>query len=130
VIIDSSALVAILLKEQERDRLGVAIGLVRRRIISSATLLETSMVAVARAGQSGMADVDRLVVDLLLQVEPFTEEQALLARDAFFRFGRGRHPARLNFGDCISYALAKERGEPLLFKGDDFAKTDIGIVVY
>jgi ribonuclease VapC len=88
------------------------------------------MVAVARAGKRGIADVDRLVVDLLLQVEPFTEEQALVARDAFLQFGRGRHPARLNFGDCISYALAKEMGEPLLFKGDDFSKTDITIVAY
>jgi len=77
-----------------------------------------------------MAEVDRLVASLMLQVEPFTAEQAMLAREAFLRFGKGRHAARLNFGDCIAYALAKERGEPLLFKGDDFSKTDIEAARY
>ncbi|HEX9904523.1 MAG TPA: type II toxin-antitoxin system VapC family toxin [Propylenella sp.] len=130
MIVDSSALIAILTKEPERDRLGTALGLVRRRIISSATLLETSIVAVVRAGDRGMAEVDRLVASLMLQVEPFTAEQAMLAREAFLRFGKGRHAARLNFGDCIAYALAKERGEPLLFKSDDFSKTDIEAARY
>ena len=72
-----------------------------------------------------MRDLDLVLVRLCIKVVPFTESQALIAREAFAKFGKGRHPACLNFGDCMSYALAKETGEELLFKGTDFGQTDI-----
>ena len=103
---------------------------VHSRSISAATLLETTMVFEARVGNRGAADLDQLIANLSLEVVPFTPSQAALARDAFRRFGKGRHSARLNFGDCFAYALAKERGEPLLFKGDDFSRTDIEAAAY
>lgn len=100
------------------------------RSISAATLLEASMVFEGRVGHRGAAELDQLIASLGIAVIPFTQSQAALAREAFRRFGKGRHPARLNFGDCIAYALAKERGEPLLFKGDDFSQTDIEAAIY
>jgi len=88
------------------------------------------MVALSRRGPTGVTDVDLMVVRFRIQVEPFTESLVLIARMAFERYGKGRHPAQLNFGDCMSYALAKETGEELLFKGTDFAQTDIAVASY
>jgi ribonuclease VapC len=130
VIVDSSALLAILMKEPERDRLGHAMGLARQRRISAATLVEAAIAIETKTGAEGAADLDRLLADLNIQVVPFTAEQAALAREAFRRFGKGRHPARLNFGDCFAYALAKDKSEPLLFKGGDFPHTDIEPAAY
>jgi ribonuclease VapC len=131
LIIDSSALLAILNKEPERDRIGAAIGATGARRISAATLLETAIVVEARSGVPGGGDLDELVEKLRLQVVPFTAEHGALAREAFRRYGKGQgHPARLNFGDCFAYALAKATGEPLLFKGGDFAETDISVADY
>jgi ribonuclease VapC len=130
MIVDSSALLALLMKEPERDRLGAAIAVASGRRISAATLLEAAIVSEGRAGGLGGAELDSLVAQLKLQTVDFTAEHGRLAREAFRRFGKGRHPARLNFGDCMAYALAKERGEPLLFKGDDFSQTDIETVPY
>jgi ribonuclease VapC len=106
VIVDTSALLAMLMKEPERDRLSSAIAVAGDRRISSATLLEAGIVVEAKAGESGVAALDELVAEWKLEVVPFTAERAILARQAFRRFGKGRHSARLNFGDCFAYALA------------------------
>ena len=130
MIVDTSALLAMLMKEPERDRLSSAIAVAGESRISSATLLEAGIVVEAKAGEKGAAALDELVTELKLQVVSFTAEHAALARQAFRRFGKGRHPARLNFGDCFAYALAKQRAEPLLFKGEDFSQTDIDVAAY
>ena len=93
--------------------------------MSVASLLESTMVAAGRAGPSTSFDLDALLESYEIELVPVTLEQAEAARVAWRRFGKGNHPARLNFGDCFSYALAKTTGEPLLFKGNDFAQTDI-----
>jgi ribonuclease VapC len=130
LIIDTSAIIAVLMNEPERDRIGFTIGLSRTRRMSAATLLEAAMVIEGRSGNAGATHLDDLVAELRIEIIPFTPSQAAIARDAFRRFGKGRHAARLNFGDCIAYAAAKERGEPLLFKGADFAQTDVEVVIY
>jgi ribonuclease VapC len=88
------------------------------------------MLILARRGEDGLRDLDLYVARSKMEIAPFTEFQAGLARDAFRRFGKGRHPAKLNFGDCMTYALAKETGEELLFKGTDFAQTDVAIAAF
>jgi ribonuclease VapC len=130
VIADSSALLAILLEEPEGHRFDVA--MLRSLVcqISSATFLETSMILQSRRGPDGIRDLDLLILRFGIEVLPFTESQAQIARSAFERYGKGRHPAALNFGDCMAYALAKEGGEELLFKGTDFGQTDIAIAAY
>ncbi len=100
------------------------------RLISAPTLLETAMVIEGRIGERGAAELDRLIASLALGITSFTPAQASTAREAFRRYGKRRHPAQLNFGDCMAYALAKERGEPLLFKGNDFSQTDIEAAPY
>jgi ribonuclease VapC len=97
----------------------------RTRLISAASVIESSLVLLGRYGEAGEALLDRLLRGIGAEVVPVGEEQVVLARDAALRFGRGRHPAALNFGDCFSYALSVTRGEPLLFVGDDFSKTDV-----
>lgn len=130
MIIDSSALLAILLVEPEEKQLSATILRAPVRVISAATLLESAMVFEARVGSHGATELDDFLTTIDASVVPFTASQAALARQAFRQFGKDRHPARLNFGDCISYALAKERGEPLLFKGGDFSQTDIDAAPY
>ena len=88
------------------------------------------MLVQARYGDEGSRDLDLLLAKLRIQIAAFTPTQAEIARRAFREFGKGRHPAGLNFGDCIAYGLAKDTGEPLLFKGEDFSKTDIAVVSY
>lgn len=125
MILDSSALVAILFKEPEAERLAATIRDTDTTAIAAPTLLETAIVAEGRT-LPGMAEkLDALMRAIRPEIVPFTAEHASLARDAWRRFGKGRHKAGLNLGDCFSYALAKERGQALLFKGDDFAATDI-----
>jgi ribonuclease VapC len=125
MVIDSSALMAIFLNEPDASIYASAIVNDLRRLISAATLAEVSIVAIRRRRPDPIAALDILTTRLRLVVIPVDHEQALLARDGFRRFGKGRHPAGLNFGDCFSYALAKQRGEPLLFKGNDFSQTDV-----
>ena len=125
MVIDSSALMAIFLNEPDASIYASAILNDRMRLISAATLAESSIVAIRRRRPDPIAALDILTTRLRLVVIPVDHEQALLARDGFRRFGKGRHRAGLNFGDCFSYALAKQRGEPLLFKGNDFSQTDV-----
>lgn len=130
MIIDTSALLSILRVEPDARRIVNAIKSSDRRTISAATLVEAGIVAEGRAGEQGARDLDAVLARLRVDVAPLTESQAMHARRAFRRFGKGRHPARLNLGDCFAYALAKATGEPLLFTGDDFSKTDIEVARY
>ena len=125
MVIDSSAIFAIVLNEPERQPFLQHISRAKVTFISAATLLECKIVALRKIGADWEGELDALLERLPLAVIPFDEDQALLAADAFRAFGKGRHRAALNFGDSISYALAKHLGEPLLFKGGDFAHTDI-----
>ncbi len=127
MVLDSSAVIAILQREAVADRLVAAVEGDRTRLISAATVVEVSIVLLGRYGEAGEPMLDRLLRGIGAELVPIGEEQVVLARDAALRFGRGRHPAGLNFGDCFSYALAVARGEPLLFLGDDFAKTDVAV---
>jgi ribonuclease VapC len=128
MVIDSSAVVAILLREPEADAFKRAILSAPVRLVSAVTKLEISMVAIGRSDPGAATDVDNLLSDLLVRVVAFDEQQADLAREAFARYGKGRHKAGLNFGDCAAYALAVMEAEPLLFKGTDFAGTDVAVV--
>ena len=125
MVIDSSALVAILLKEPEQTALIEAITADQTRICGAPTLVETGMVIVSRRGEAGLTELRAFYERAAIQTVGFGAELVDLAVDAFRRFGKGRHPAGLNLGDCFSYALAKATGESLLFKGNDFVRTDI-----
>ena len=125
MIIDTSALLAILQDEPERRAFNEAIEMADSRRVSAATFVEASIVIEARVGASGLRTFDRFLERADIKITPVDVEQALCAREAFVRFGKGRHPAGLNFGDCFAYALAKVLSEPLLFKGDDLARTDV-----
>jgi ribonuclease VapC len=125
VILDSSAIVAILFEEPEAVALAGAIRQADAMAIAAPTILEAAVVVEGRA-LPGIADqLDALLGAIGPEVVPFTAEHARIAREGWRRFGKGRHPAGLNLGDCFAYALARSRGEPLLFKGDDFSKTDV-----
>src|SRR5882762_9216768 len=125
MILDSSAVIAIVFGEPGFENMAVAMKSASSCAISAATLLELSMVATSHGGDKAVLRCDTFLRSFGIAVEPFTEDQALIARQAFSDFGKGRHSAALNFGDCFSYALSKSLGEPLLFKGDDFRKTDV-----
>ena len=127
MVIDTSAIMAILLGEPAAGQLVEALEADRTRLVSGATVVETSLVVLGRFGEMGDPQIDRLLRGIGAEVVPVGLEQVAIARDAALRFGRGRHPAALNFGDCFSYALAMESGEPLLFVGEDFAKTDVNV---
>ena len=127
MVIDTSAIMAILLGESAAGRLVEALESDRTRLVSGATVVEASLVVLGRFGEMGDPQIDRLLRGIGAEMVPVGLEQVAIARDAALRFGRGRHPAALNFGDCFSYALAMERGEPLLFVGEDFAKTDVSV---
>jgi ribonuclease VapC len=118
-------MVAILLAEPQADRLIAAIEADPRRLVSAATVVEMSMVILGRFGEAGEPLLDRFLRGIGAELVPVDDEQVGVARDAALRYGRGRHAAALNFGDCFSYALAVVRGEPLLFLGNDFAQTDV-----
>ena len=130
MIVDSSALVAILQKEPEALRLSQAMALDPVCSVSAATWLEASMIMFVRFGTEGVRDLDLLAAKASLEIADVTPRQADIARRAFREYGKGIHPAGLNFGDCFAYALARDTGEPLLFKGNDFPKTDIPAVAY
>ncbi len=126
MIVDTSAIVAILRGEPERAALRRVLEDAPRRSVSAATLVETFSVMDRGTQPTTARDVDAWLSEQDVQVAPFTERQARIAREAYRDFGRGSgHPARLNLGDCFAYALAKDTGEPLLFKGNDFGHTDV-----
>ena len=127
MVIDTSALMALLLNEKPAERLLAAVEADPTRLISAATVVETAMVILGRFGEAGDPLLDRLLRSIGAEVMAVEDQQVVIARDAALRFGRGRHPAALNFGDCFSYALAVVRGEPLLFVGHDFSKTDVEV---
>lgn len=125
IVVDTSALIAILLDEPERRTLIDVIVDYGDPCVSAATYLEASMVMEAYSGIHGGRDIDDLIEDVGIRIIPVDQAQARIAREAFRRFGKGRHRARLNFGDCFVYALAKALDAPLLFKGNDFVLTDV-----
>lgn len=126
MIVDSSALVAILTNEEESAALSVVLDSPEVVRLSAASYLETSIVIDKYRDPALSAMLDDMILDSEIVIEPVTPEQARIARQAFRDYGRGSgHPANLNFGDCFSYALAREKREPILFKGEDFIHTDL-----
>ena len=129
MVLDTSALLALLLDEPEAEEVRAAVEEDTTRLVSAATLLETALVIEARKGEPGGRELDLLIHKADVAVVPVDAEHVSEARRAYRRFGKGRHAAGLNFGDLFAYALAKAAGEPLLFKGEDFARTDVRRVV-
>lgn len=123
IVVDSSVFVAIFKAEAEAESLSQRLALAKRRAMSAGTYLECAIVAESRFG--GRVELDAWLVRRGVEIHPVDHALAQLAANAFARFGKGRHPAALNFGDCFAYALAKSLGAPLLFKGGDFARTDL-----
>lgn len=130
MIVDSSAIVAILRGEREAAAMAEALDRAEICRMSAVTYVEAAVVADSNKNPVLSRRLDHLLRDAEIQVESVTAKQAEIARDAYRDFGKGRHKAGLNLGDCFAYALAKETGEPLLFKGDDFGKTDLEVVEY
>jgi ribonuclease VapC len=129
MVLDTSALLALLLDEPEAEGFRAAVEEDTTRLVSAATLLETALVIEARKGEPGGRELDSLIQKAEVVVVPVDAEHVSEARRAYRRFGKRRHAAGLNFGDVFAYALARTSGEPLLFKGDEFVKTDIGRVI-
>jgi ribonuclease VapC len=125
MVVDTSAILAMLFGEPERDAFISLLADAEDPLISAATLLESSIVMSARTGEDGVADLDDLLAAAGVRCVAVDSTQAYVARDALARFGRRRASAGLNFGDCFSYALARVTGRPLLFKGDGFRQTDV-----
>lgn len=125
MVVDTSALFAILVGEDERDRFEDLILRSPTAVISVVSIVETVIALTRKQLNIEASDVDGVLSTLGIAVRPVDVNQGLLARQAFLQYGPGRHPARLNFGDCFRYALAKARGDTLLFKGEDFSKTDL-----
>jgi len=125
MVIDTSAVMAILQREPESENFAALIEADPIRLISAVSVLEAGIIAEVRKGETGALELDNVILRGQIQTVPFDQEQTNIARLAFRQFGKGHHPAKLNFGDCAAYALASTRGEPLLFKGQDFIKTDI-----
>ena len=125
MVVDTSAIVAILLREPDAARYDQALADATLRVISAVTRVELSFVMEGRKREIGRADLGRLLNDVSIEIAAVTPQQVEIAIEAFRQFGRGRHRAALNIGDCFSYALAKAMDLPLLFKGDAFVHTDI-----
>jgi ribonuclease VapC len=128
MVIDTSALVAILNDEPERDAFANAIERDSSRLVSAVSVIEASLVLETRFGEDAVDDLDLLLAKTGARIVPFSIDDIGPVRAAYRKFGKGRHPAGLNFGDCFSYALSISTGEPLLFKGDDFSQTDVDVV--
>lgn len=128
MVIDTSALAAVFFAEPERQMFLNAITSAESRLLSAASVLETGIVLEGRQGEAAGREFDLFVVRANLQIVSVDAEQAELARSAWRRYRKGRHPAALNLGDCFTYALCKSSGEPLLAKGTDFALTDIAVL--
>ncbi len=130
MIIDSSAVVSILALEREAREFVEAIEKAPDRRLSAVSYVETAVVLDSRRNPALSRRLDEFIHEAQVSLEPVTVEQARLARQAYRDYGKGRHRAGLNFGDCFAYALAKEKREPLLFKGDDFRRTDVEVAEY
>lgn len=130
MVVDTSALIAYLKGEPEAERLERALLAGDAVFLSAASLVEAGIVAERLRGEAGGRELDRLLQRLRVAIVPVSADHADLARLAFRRFGKGRHRAGLNFGDCFSYALALALGEPLLFVGSDFGRTDVSVMPY
>lgn len=128
MILDSSALVAILLQEPDAGAISRAIEQSTPRLLSAANFVESAIVIESRRRETGAVDLDRLLARASIEIAPITVEIAQMARIAYRFYGKGRHAAGLNFGDCFTYALAKVTGYPVLAKGPEFARTDIEVV--
>jgi ribonuclease VapC len=125
MVVDTSAILAILQNEPERRPFNEAIEAAEKRLLSAASFVESSIVIESRYGADGVRDLDLFIATAQIELIAVDVERAHLARQAFRLFGKGRHPAGLNFGDCFSYALARSLAETLLYKGADFGKCDI-----
>jgi ribonuclease VapC len=125
VILDSSAIIAIVLQEPGWEEFVRRLGGEEAVGVGAPTLVETALVLTARLGKNASPLLARFIQESHLAVVPFTEDHWRAAADAYTRFGKGRHPAGLNFGDCLAYAVAQLAGQPLLCRGTDFAKTDL-----
>lgn len=125
MVIDASALLAILFREPERDIFVNAVAEAGVRLVGTVNAFEAAVVVATRKGPEGSRELDLLFHSAGIEIVSFTDAQLRLAREAYARYGKGRHPAGLNLGDCCAYALARHTGEPLLFKGADFARTDV-----
>ncbi|PYU52871.1 MAG: hypothetical protein DMG48_04435 [Acidobacteria bacterium] len=128
MVIDTSALLAILLGEPERGKFLQLLSESETRLLSAANALETAMVVESRRGEAAGRELDLFLHRTKIEIVAVDEEQFSIARFAWRKFGKGRHPAALNFGDCFAYALTKTSSEPLLAKGDDFRRTDLQIL--
>ena len=127
MIVGTSAVLAILFHETDAERYARAITMASPRRMSVATLLESTIVLESRSGAAAGHELDAFLEEAAIELEPVTPAHAQAARRAWRRFGKGNHPAGLNFGDCFAYALAEATREPLLFKGQDFELTDIEV---
>jgi ribonuclease VapC len=128
MVIDASALLAILLGEPEAADFSRAIAADSKRLASALSVLEAAIVIHTRKGPAGGRELDLLLHSAAVTIVSLDADQVLLARAAYEKYGKGHHPAALNLGDCCSYALSRASGEPLLFKGDDFPRTDVVVV--
>jgi ribonuclease VapC len=125
VIVDSSAIIAVMLREPGWELLVAKLGAQSDCAIGAPTLVETGLVLTAKLGKSSAAVLSRFLQETGMSVIPFTEDHWQVAVEAYLRFGKGRHAAALNFGDCLTYAVARLAERPLLFQGSDFARTDL-----
>ena len=125
MIVDTSAVMTVLFGESGAERYDEAIAKAPRRLMSVVNFLEATIVLESRSGEAAGHELDAFLEEAGIELAPVTADHAQAARRAWRRFGKGNHPAGLNFGDCFAYALAEATGEPLLFKGRDFALTDI-----
>ena len=130
VTVDASALLAILLDEPDAPEIAQALAAGPRRLVATVSALEAAIVIDSKKGPAGTRELDLLLHHSKIEVAGMNADQVEIAREAYRKFGKGRHPAGLNLGDCCSYALAKYSGEPLLYKGGDFGQTDIPTVKY
>lgn len=125
MVIDTSAILAILFNEPDAEYFETALISDPSRLMSAASVLEASIVIASRLGEAGGQEFDQLLQVAQVTIVPVTAQQIEVARQAYRTYGKGRHPAGLNYGDCFAYALAKTTDKPLLFKGSDFSQTDI-----
>lgn len=129
MVLDTSAILAVLLAEPDRARFETAVAQTTIALVSAGTYLEAAIVVEARYGEAGGRELDELLRRWSVTIEPVDADQVDIGRRAYRTYGRGRHTAGLNYGDCFSYALAIATGEPLLFKGEDFSQTDVTIAI-
>jgi ribonuclease VapC len=128
IVVDTSAVVALTLDGPAATAVQRQLEAASSRSMAGATVVELGMVLIGRVGDEGQRRLDRFLDDAEVDVVPFDERLAMLALDGFRRFGKGRHPAALNLGDCFTYALALDRGEPILCTGQDFRRSDVAVV--